>query len=578
MARMIPTTPQDFHCSNGERRVFRALRSLPDDIVVIHSLRWLHPGTAALLSRHLGAQGEGDFVLIDPARGILVIEVKGGEVWCDQGEWFKRNRATGHSQAINPEAQASNTMFRIRSEVAERIPAAASVLFCHAVWFPDGAVNRDNLPLNYHSHMTLDAEDVALPEAAIQRVFSYWKSLHPKRIPPGSLAKTIVDALAPTLSIVRSVRQTLDEREELLVRLNREQAKLLEFLDEQLHVAIHGAAGTGKTLLAVEKARRIATPTEPVLFLCFNAALRDHLRANHANPNVAYHTFHGLARKIIGPAGSLEDAVQSLLEHLGDDKQLPFTHLVVDEGQDFNRDWLEYLKYGFRNGAFYIFYDRYQAIQGQKDASWINDIPCRLVLTRNCRNTDPIARTAYRAGGLQLSPKLDVAGPQPVLHTAEDISAAIATANSLITSACAKHKVPPHEIAVLSLDTIGDESPWRISSLGGFPTSEFPKANHVTVTTARRFKGLEATLVLVVDVDFARATDEVWRLLLYVACSRARHAVHILSTTKEADLGSAVLALAGSEKARPSWRGLCRLLGVQRGGDHHDPFNEPRTG
>lgn len=529
-------------------------------------------------SRQLGAQGEGDFVLIDPARGILIIEVKGGEVWCDQGEWFQRNRATGHSQAINPEAQASNTKFRILSEVAERISDAANVLFCHAVWFPDGAVNRDNLPLNYHPHMTLDAEDIALPEASIHRVFSYWKALNPRRIAPGSLTKAIVAALAPTLSIVRSIRQTLDEREELLVRLNREQAKLLEFLDEQLHVAIHGAAGTGKTLLAVEKARRIASPREPVLFLCFNAALRDHLRGNHANPNVAYRTFHELAREIVGPRGSLDDAVDRLLEHFGDDKQLPYTHVVVDEGQDFNRDWLEYLKYGFRNGAFYIFYDRYQAIQGEKDASWINEIPCRLVLTRNCRNTDPIARTAYRAGGLLLSAKLDVAGPQPVLHTAADSSAAIATAQSLITSACTKHKVPPHEIAVLSLETIGDDSPWRISDFGGVPTSELPKANHVTVTTARRFKGLEATLVLVVDVDFARASDEVWRLLLYVACSRARHAVHILSTTKEADLGDAVLALAGSEKVRPSWRGLCRLLGVQRGGDHNDPFNEPRAG
>src|SRR5687768_12578097 len=98
MARMIPEIPKDFHGSKGEERVFRALRSLNDDVTVIHSFRWLHPGNARALTQRLGAQGEGDFVLIDPARGVLVMEVKGGDVWCQDGEWFQRNRITGHAQ------------------------------------------------------------------------------------------------------------------------------------------------------------------------------------------------------------------------------------------------------------------------------------------------------------------------------------------------------------------------------------------------------------------------------------------------------------------------------------------------
>jgi hypothetical protein len=172
MARMIPAMPTNFHGSKGEERVFRALRSLPADITIIHSFRWLHPGNARILSRRLGAQGEGDFVLIDPAHGVLVVEVKGGEVWCQEGEWRQRNRITGHAQAIDPEAQASDTMYRILSEVVERFPPAQNMLFCHAVWFPDGAVDRGNLPMNCHPDMTLDGEDVAQPERAIKRVFT----------------------------------------------------------------------------------------------------------------------------------------------------------------------------------------------------------------------------------------------------------------------------------------------------------------------------------------------------------------------------------------------------------------------
>ena len=142
MARMIPPAPRDFHGSPGEERVFRALRSLPDEVVVIHSFRWLHPGNARALTRHLGAQGEGDFVLFDPARGVMVVEVKGGDIWCQRGEWRQRNRKTGRVEIIFPETQASDTMHRIRLEVVDRVPEAGNLLFCHTVWFPDGAVDR----------------------------------------------------------------------------------------------------------------------------------------------------------------------------------------------------------------------------------------------------------------------------------------------------------------------------------------------------------------------------------------------------------------------------------------------------
>jgi hypothetical protein len=72
-----------------------------------------------------------------------------------------------------------------------------------------------NLSINYHADMTLDAEDVARPAQAIAKAFKYWHSRFPGR--PGidvNGAKRVVGTLAPTMSIVRSVRQTVDEREE----------------------------------------------------------------------------------------------------------------------------------------------------------------------------------------------------------------------------------------------------------------------------------------------------------------------------------------------------------------------------
>jgi superfamily I DNA/RNA helicase len=257
---------------------------------------------------------------------------------------------------------------------------------------------------------------------------------------------------------------------------------------------------------------------------------------------------------------------------------MPYEHLIVDEGQDFETDWLEFLRYRFRDGAFYVFYDRYQAIQGEKDTRWLDEIPCRLVLTRNCRNTDPIAKVAYRAAGLTISPTLGLLGPRPVLHCAADSAESVKIVATLVEAACTKHKTPPHEIAILTLETLKEGSPWHLGRLGGQPTADRPEPNHVTITTVRRFKGLEAALVVVVDVDLARAVSDEWRRRLYVACSRARHGVHIVTTTRESDLGEAILAFAGTGKVRANWRSLSRHLGVRLAGGNIDPFDEPGAG
>lgn len=295
---MIPSNRREFHGSKGEERAFLALRSLPEDFTIIHSFRWLHPGNLRNLKGDFRAQGEGDFVLFDPNQGVMVIEVKGGDVRCDRGEWRQRNRSSGEVKTIYPEEQASNTIHRIRPEIQARVPEAASLLFCHAVWFPDGVIDRANLPMNCPSEIVLDAEDIVRPSQAINRVFTYWRKALPGRRPiPREKATSVVEALAPTFSLVRSVRQALDEREAELVQLTHEQARVVQYLDEQTHAAVHGAAGTGKTMVALEKARRLASQIAPVLFLCYNLALKEYLQLPFEGVRIVVKLLHRIRMK-----------------------------------------------------------------------------------------------------------------------------------------------------------------------------------------------------------------------------------------------------------------------------------------
>ncbi len=570
---MIPASVRDFHGSHGEERVFQALRGLPDEVTVMHSFRWLHPGSGRGVTGSFGPQGEGDFVLFDPDRGLMVIEVKGGHIWCDQGEWRQKNRRTGAVFTIHPEEQARNTVHRIREEVQARVAEARSLLFCHAIWFPDGVTDRVNLPMYCPGDIVLDEDDIARPALGIEKAFAYWrKVLSGRGGVPKKAARAVMDAIAPTLSLVPSVRRGVEEREAQLVQLTHEQAKVMHFLDEQRHAAIHGAAGTGKTMVALEKAKRLASPKSQVLFLCYNNALQRHLQKKHGHPNVRYSTFHGFVREMIGPGGTLEEATRALLDRLLDNAPVPYDHLIIDEGQDFEAEWLEYLGHRFREGVFYVFYDRHQLIQGG-DLPWLESVPCRLVLGRNCRNTDQIARVAYRAGGLAHAPSLGVSGPRPVLHVVRTSAEATSLTEALLEAACTKAKALPHDLAVLTLDTQPDNTPLMGIRVAGQDVVTDPTTGHVTVTTARRFKGLEASMVIVADADFRQAAEPDWRRRLYVACSRARHAVHLITMTDEADLGPAVLAFSESDKARASWRGLARQLGLTLAeGIPDDPF------
>ena len=109
-------------------------------------------------------------------------------------------------------------------------------------------------------------------------------------------------------------------------------------MDEQRTAVINGAAGTGKTLVAVEKAKRHARRGEKVLFLCFNSQLKDYLSENFADENIEYSTIAGFACRLCHTPKPDYDALERLLMTMWENKSFPYRHVIVDEGQDFGSD------------------------------------------------------------------------------------------------------------------------------------------------------------------------------------------------------------------------------------------------
>jgi NAD(P)-dependent dehydrogenase (short-subunit alcohol dehydrogenase family) len=526
MATMIPDPPFDFHGSRGEQAVYESLRTLGAHVVVLHSLRWIRtPGHDPGAS-----QGEGDFLVFDPERGVLVIEVKSGGIRCAAGRWYQRNRANNVELLMqDPEAQADRTRHALISRFRDGLPKGAVCPVYHAVWFPSVQFPKASLPSQLHRKMVLDADDLEAPEPAIEEAFAFGSGRPTHALLEPRDRRKVLELLAPTIYAVPSIRQAVDARDRTFVRLTGEQARVLDFLEEQDRAVVAGAAGTGKTMVGLALARRLADAGDDVVFLCFNAPLRTYLENHHHAPRLTFHTFDSLAAAHSPElAGDFEAAKGALVDVLSTSSAPTFTHVIIDEGQDFEDEWLEALAANTTR-TFYVFYDANQLVHQERVPTWIEQADCRLVLRRNCRTTNQISRFAYRLAPRPIALGPDtVDGPKPRLHACETREQAATRAAELLHRHLSDGTYAPHEMALVSMVPPASSLLGLFEQIGGYPVAEVPRPGAITYSSVRRFKGLEAKLVVLVDVAAGHLVDTRARSLLYVGASRAMQELHVV--------------------------------------------------
>jgi len=569
---MIPgiQTMEDFNWSMGEHRLYECLSQLPDGYVFFHSARWNEKRRKNEMSRREYLEWrEADFVVFYPPRGILIVEVKDGPVYFHQNTgWHQENRYTHEVYSIDPMLQAQQSMFYFRKRLARALPENRYAINT-AVWFTAAEKNciSGTLPNNYQPETLLWGSDLVNPtqaEAALRKVFDYY-DMHYGR-PDEATTDAVINAIMPEFGVFPTIRTTHLAAETLFAKMTREQSFLLDYLEEQQVAAIHGGAGTGKTMLALQKAQRLAED-EPVLFLCFNAFLRDHLKAANRHDKLTISNLDSLysqrTRKPL-PYG-VEHAAEkenALTEFLMDWSAyaMPYKHIIIDEGQDFAGDHLRLLHdiAEEAGGCFYVFYDKHQFVQGRAFPEWLNDMDCRLVLSRNCRNTHEIALTSTRPIELDESKVKTryetadnaLAFSKPRLHIAAGKEMLTEALDKLIGKYL-KAGVAREDIVVLSMKSEGQsllsaaDEVWKKHR---FSTTK--ESGSIWMTTVRKFKGLEAEAVICIDVDADCFAGDRQRNAFYVGTSRAKLYLEMIALLPETgDVLNFASALAGAPVA-----------------------------
>lgn len=508
--KLIPSTPRDTN-SSAERRIFDRLRNAfeqdqpfeRDDpfkrdqqgpLTAFHSLN---------LTRHAYKRfGEIDFVIVGP-QGILVLEVKGGGISCHDGIWSSRDRS-GALTRLNesPFRQAASAMHGLRSRLESALPAGVvgQFLWGYGVVFPD--CDWSIKGAEWDQPMIADAKTSRNMASWLSALYRYWQAREGRRRAPASaeaLAE-VIGFLRPEVDVGIPLHSVLDELDARVARLTKEQMALLDIVDANARVLCSGGAGTGKTFLALELARRWAASGWQLLLACQSPWLKHWLETRFAIPGVSV---------------SVAKTVRSAARRAGVDG---FDALIVDEGQDLlSLDRLEaldgVLSGGLQAGRWCFFHDvNHQAgYFGQPDAAALALLEscgaAKMPLTRNCRNTRQIMGHIQSRLGLEMGARGTGDGPEVVVHQVRSSEEAARLLASELDRLVGRGGLSPSEITILSPKPFDDSTAARLSDqhaaglieLDEFALRHFPPAK-VSFAEIASFKGLENEVVILIDL------------------------------------------------------------------------------
>jgi hypothetical protein len=506
--------------------------------------------------------GETDLVIAHPERGLLIVEVKGGTIRRDgTGRWYSGE----HELKPAPFEQARTSKYAILGKLREdpdwpRTDPRAG----HAVAFPD--VDLATLPPGARvlgpdapNDLVLDGtalESAASTRAGVERAYAHWIGDGAGAgLPLGDEGIRLLDRLfEPQVELRPLLRRQIASESKELVELTQHQFDVLDHLRGVRRASIGGPAGSGKTMLAAEKARRLVREGFRVLLLCFNQPLALHL-AGQLQPQLAtgrldVYTFHELSLRmgreagVLGPEPQVKDTrwwEETLPQALDKAAQTiggRYHAIIVDEGQDFEKAWLESLPFLLVDNwddIFYVFHDPSQALYRPDvtdtlglESSFIPD---------NCRNPGPVHDLAARFyTGTETITALRESGRQPELIAAEDDRQTIEAVRQTLHRLVHDERVLPDQIAILTGGSLSTSAVWHQSTYGnevlwngsydetgrtlGLAPELQPEqpADVVLFDSIRRFKGLEREVVILVEL---RADDPRLDQFLYVGMTRA---------------------------------------------------------
>lgn len=567
MALWILNRPSE-NANIHELRVAERLAQLNDDWVI----RW---GFYYHDNKHVSR--EGDFLILGPHGGLLVLEVKAGSL-----DFFPTTGRWETEGGDHPMFQLDMEWKAVVLEVNAHRNGRPSLYVAKGIGLPDldlapGLTSYHDIPREF---LVTKKELKDFPKA--------WANLFgdPGIMMDGRSREVFFESYAKDAT-PKSIRYFVTSTDRTLMRQTEANYELLDQLGENSQFMVRGGAGSGKTWMAFELACRWAIQGKKVLLLGYNLALTDYLkeltdaairRQRVPVDGIVVRSWEELAKGLVEGAGleydlpsdaavrtrfytfDLPDLMMQIAR--GSLYQPDFDALVVDEGQDhdtevegFQADWngpgwwgiyWRLLKQGPESPVA-VFYDPAQRPLFRKMESFAEEslykslgkVPVRLRLSKTVRYTRPVfeyLKTLQTEATAELLEGLNRRSPLSEGPAVEEIQInsekMLEAADKMAQRWIRAGLCQPEDILVISQHGRKEKSCLKDrDSLAGHPIVDYldRKPGCIRLSSANRAKGLDSLAVILIDFErFSAISEPMIQVAYFLGASRARQLLGVI--------------------------------------------------
>lgn len=540
MAIMYPADIENYEHTFSEEKFYKALKEqLPDKYHVFYSIRWYESAEGQRIN------SECDFLVFDPSFGFLTIEVKGGKkIEVQNGTWLltqSDNDGTESVRTLNrsPFEQAEISMRYFHDYFEKEFANTFNGVYGFAVCFPLYQVD-EKLDDTAVSELVIDIRDFDNLAKKINEIFHYWKNRRNNQAPFSPEQRTrFISLINKRISLSAAAGALIPIKEKEFKLVNLIQDSIIDFLYNYNQVQVVGGAGTGKTFIAIKKAKRELLQEKKVLYVCKNKELAHFVSKQfEGEENFRSVELYQLLSELLGEKVD-ESKSSSLIDMLDKVSYDCYDAIIVDEGQDINEDEAFVIKMLLKDekkSTLYIFLDENQNLfdVNFKDVFDVEERP--YVLRYNIRNTGEIYDYAIKETNLGKDTIANsLLGVKPEIHECKNSSQAITNVANIVNKLVQKEYVKPESIVILSdkpynQSAMKDET--RIGNLKiSWNVDEEAGKDDIKFRTVAEFKGLEADIIIYLTHTYkGQPNDEKVRKNNYVGYTRPRYYLYIVNT------------------------------------------------
>lgn len=505
---------------------------------VYHGIHWTR------LEQGLTVLGRIQFLVLTPSGMLVLIAMKTGVVRVENGRIYKSQQVDILEDLLEQGSGLARQFFAQHKK---------SLRFEPLLYFPDFKVRvLDGVALQ--ARRVVDA--TASPSlcdiiSEINQAANQAASQLTNSGGAGIDIKEMHRFLSNSLDLVPEVGALSEASEQWLTRLTQgleDWVGRLQF--EPFKLRVQGTAGSGKSQLALKEMVQNHKAKARTLYVCYNRPLAAHMAGEVRGLELlgaSVFNFHALCDRVLRDAGQHVDFSQSgAFESLvGRTKALPvdrrwiFDSIVIDEGQDFEAEWLDVLqRFGHSKTRWIWLEDPAQNLYGKAPVDLPGWVTLRVPL--NFRNPQRIVEAlgAYQSAfGLLDDAEFKVQAMCPLegfpVETVSytPLQGPLDATAKAITS-CLKHGFGRSQIALLTLRGHEKSKVLKEKQLGPHAlrhfTGQYDEQGNPVFTdgavlaeSVYRFKGQSAQAVVITEIEFESFSDSDYRKL-FVAMTRAK--------------------------------------------------------